>query len=185
MAASAVSPPLRSPLPSVERFFQFSLLGMLASGFFAVASSGYLDWPTQAAVLLALVLRGAKVLGWMNFELPQRAIWVLLIAYLGFFPIDLEYLSGSLPVASLHLLVFLVVLKLLTAKTDRDYGYLRTVAALGLLAAAMLSVNMSFLAFLALFLLFTSASLASGEVRRSASLRRTPARAGSRGLQRR
>ena len=28
---------------SVERFFQFSLLGLVASGYLAVAGSGYLD----------------------------------------------------------------------------------------------------------------------------------------------
>ncbi len=189
MAASAVSPPLRAPLPAplpaVERFFQFSLLGMLASGFFAVASSGYLDWPTQAVVLLALVFRCAKVAGLIDFKLPPRAVGVFTIAYLGFYPIDYEYVSGSLLPASLHLLVFLVVMKLLTAQKDRDYAYLKLVAALGLLSAAILSVNMSFFVFLALFLLFTIGSLASGEVRRSVRLPRTPARAGSRGLERR
>jgi len=33
---------------SVERFFQFSLLGLVASGYLAVAGSGYLDTPTIA-----------------------------------------------------------------------------------------------------------------------------------------
>ncbi len=185
MAAPAVPAQLHPPLPAVERFFQFSLLGMLASGFFAVASSGYLDWPTQAVTVLALVFRCAKIAGLMDFNLPNRAVVVSTIAYLGFCPFDYAYISGSLPAASLHLLIFLVVIKLLTAKTDRDYGFLKIVATLGLLSAAMLSVSMSFLAFLALFLLFTAGSLASGEVRRSASLRRNAARAGSRGLARR
>ncbi len=121
----------------------------------------------------------------MDFEVPNRAVVVLSIAYLGFCPIDYEFVSGSLLVTSLHLLVFLVVMKLATAKTDRDYGYLKMVAALGLLSAAVLSVSMSFLGFLALFLLFTIGSLASGEVRRSARLRPSPARAGPRGLERR
>jgi hypothetical protein len=181
MAATAVKP----PLPAVERFFQFSLLGMLASGYFAVASSGYLDWPTQAAMLLGLIVRFAQVGGWLEFDLSNRAMRAIGIGYLGFCPLDYEFISHSLPITSVHLLVFLVVLKMVTAKTDRDYGYLRIVAALGLLSAAMLSVNMSFFAFLALFLLFTGASLASGEVRYSASLRRTPARNGLRGLERR
>src|SRR5271156_5067534 len=111
MAASAANPPLPAPLPAVERFFQFSLLGMLASGYFAVASSGYLDWPTQAVILLGLIFRCAKVLGWLDFDLPNRAAWALTILCLGFFPVDYEYISGSLPMASVHLLVFLVVLK--------------------------------------------------------------------------
>ena len=64
---------MKAPLPAVERFFQFSLLGMLASGYFAVASSGYLDWPTQAAILLGLILRFAKVAGWWECDLSNRA----------------------------------------------------------------------------------------------------------------
>ena len=39
-STSAVSP--------VDRFFQFSLLGLLASGYLAVVGSGYLDVPTMA-----------------------------------------------------------------------------------------------------------------------------------------
>ena len=31
---------------AVDRFFEFSLLGLLASGYLAVAGSGYLDLPT-------------------------------------------------------------------------------------------------------------------------------------------
>src|ERR1700733_11093693 len=101
MAAIAVKP----PLPAVERFFQFSLLGMLASGYFAVASSGSLDWPTQAVVLLGLILRFAKVAGWLKFDLSNRAARALEIGYLGFCPIDFAFLSHSLPLTSIHLLV--------------------------------------------------------------------------------
>ena len=34
----------------VERFFEFSLLGLLFSGYFAVAGSGVLDTPTVVLV---------------------------------------------------------------------------------------------------------------------------------------
>ena len=36
---------------SVERFFELSILGLVASGFLAVAGSGYLDTATLAAVV--------------------------------------------------------------------------------------------------------------------------------------
>ena len=49
------------PLPVAGRFFEFSLLGMLAAGYFAVVGSGYLDWPTAALTLLGLCLRGLMV----------------------------------------------------------------------------------------------------------------------------
>ena len=38
----------------VNRFFEFSLLGMLAAGYFAVLGSGFLDWPTAALTLLSV-----------------------------------------------------------------------------------------------------------------------------------
>jgi hypothetical protein len=45
------------------------------------------------------------------------------------------------------------VLKLLTAKTARDFGYLKAIAGLELIAAAVLS-EASFLGYLAVFVLF-------------------------------
>jgi hypothetical protein len=55
-----------------------------------------------------------------------------------------------------------------TARTTRDYGYLKIIAGLELLAAAILSFQMSFFFFLALFLLCTIATFSSGEIRASA-----------------
>ena len=166
MAASA-------PLPTVERYFQFSLLGMLASGYFALAGSGYLDLPTLVIPVLALAVRSGMAGGWIESVLSQRAVAILTLAYLVFFPLDYWLVSRSLPEATLHLVLFLAVVKLLTAVTERDYAYLKAIAALELLAAAMLSRSLSFFAFLALFLLFTIATFASGEIRRAA--RRVPA----------
>ena len=154
---------------AVERFFQFSLLGMLASGYFAAVSTGYLDFPTQALTLAALAFYTAKAGGWLRFELSNRMVAVLTLAYLGFYPLDYEFLSRTFPAATVHLVFFLAVIKLLTASTDRDYAHLKIMAALGLMAAAVFSFSASFFVFLTLFLLFTVASLASGEVRRSAT----------------
>ena len=50
------SPTVWAPQQVVERFFQFSLLGMLASGYFAVLGSGYLDWPTSIRTLASMIV---------------------------------------------------------------------------------------------------------------------------------
>ena len=158
------------PTPSpVERFYQFSLLGMLACGWLAVASTGFLDWPTQILMLAAMALHATRIAGWLRFELGNRVTAALTIGSLGFFGLDFEFLGSSFPLASVHLIVFLVILKLLTARTDLDYAYLKVVAVLALVSAAMISISMSFFGYLALFLLFTCASLASGEIRRSSA----------------
>ncbi len=58
---------------SVERFFQASLLGMAASGFLALAGSGYLDAATLAVMAVGLVWRAFILAGMAGPELPRRA----------------------------------------------------------------------------------------------------------------
>jgi hypothetical protein len=169
----------------VELFFEFSLLGMLAAGYFAVVGSGYLDWPTAALTFFGLCLRALMVAGVFEFEFSGRLTGALALAYVGFFPLDYLYVSGSFLKATVHMVFFLAVLKVLTAKTSRDYLYVETIAVLELLAAALISVSLSFFAFLALFLLFLVATLASGEVRRSVQLKRSVVRGGLRAFPRR
>ena len=43
-------------LSPVDRFFEFSLLGLLTSGYLAVVGSGYLDMPTMLLTAGAVVL---------------------------------------------------------------------------------------------------------------------------------
>ena len=58
----------------VNRFFEFSLLGMLAAGYFAVLGSGALDWPTAALTLLGLCARAlADLEAWIVGALPHAA----------------------------------------------------------------------------------------------------------------
>ena len=54
---------------SVERFFQFSLLGLVASGYLAVAGSGFLDAPTIMLTAAGLLLRGLLIYGFVQFEI--------------------------------------------------------------------------------------------------------------------
>src|SRR5580765_7364087 len=69
-----VTPAIRAPQQVVERFFQFSLLGMLASGYCAVLGSGYLDWPTAVLTLAALCLRALMIAGLVTLEVPGRFV---------------------------------------------------------------------------------------------------------------
>jgi transglutaminase-like putative cysteine protease len=169
----------------VNRFFEFSLLGMLAAGYFAVLGSGFLDWPTAALTLLGLCARALAVAGVVKIEPPPRVVAALAIAYIGFFPVDYYYVSGTFLAATVHMVFFLAVLKLLTAKTPRDFGYLKAIAGLELVAAAVLSEGLSFLAYLAVFVLFAIATFASGEVRRAAAAQVVVSRGGLRGFSRR
>ena len=152
---------------SVERFFQFSLLGLVASGYLAVAASGFLDAPTIALTTTGLLLRAILICGLVRLNLSDRLTTIVTIAYAGFFVADYFLLSRDFLVATVHLLFFLAVMKILTAKSNRDYLYTAVIAFLELLAAAILSTNFNFFLFLALYLLFAIAALTSGEIRRS------------------
>src|SRR5579871_1665601 len=129
-APSRVAPVRPPSLPVVDRFFEFSLLGMLASGYFAVAGSGYLDWPTAVITFLGLCLRGLMIAGVVRIELSNRLTAILTLLYIGFYPIDFQYVSGSFLTATVHMVFFLAVLKLLTARTNRDHAYVKMIAVL-------------------------------------------------------
>ena len=159
--------PDASAAVSVERFFQFALLGLVASGFLAVAGSGYLDLPTIALTSAGLALRGLTVLGLPRLEFSERAVTVATAIYAAFFVLDCFVLSRQLLAASVHLAFFLAVMKVLTAKTGRDYFYLAAIAVIELLSAALLSIDLKFFAALALYLPFAIAALTGAEIRRS------------------
>ena len=151
---------------SVERFFQFSLLGLVSSGFLSVAGSGYLDAVTITLTTAGLLLRALLICGLVRLQLSGRATNIATLAYAAFFVADYFLLSREFLAATVHLLFFLAVMKILTATSNRDYLYTAVIAFLELLAGAILSVNFNFFLFLALYLLFAIATLTSGEVRR-------------------
>lgn len=184
-ASSSAPPRVTVPPKPVERFFEFSMLGMLASGYFAVVASGYLDWPTAALTLAALVMRTMMAAGVVEVQISGRLADALALAFVGFYPIDYLYISGEFLPATVHFIFFLLVCKVLTARSTRDFTYLKLLATLELLAAAILSRNLSFFAFLAFFMLFAIASFASSEVRVSTLKPRSIVRGGLRSFPRR
>jgi len=175
--APARNPFFSSPLP-VERFFQFSLLGLVASGYLAVAGSAYLDVPTMVLTGGGILLRALLVAGIVRWNLSVRTATIAALAYAALFPIDYFLLSHDFLSSTVHLVFFLAVVKILTATTNRDNLYIAVIAFLELLAAAILSINFDFFLCLALFLLFAIAALSSGEIRRSMRKAPTTARAG-------
>ncbi len=167
---------------SVDRFFELSLLGLVTSGYLAVLGSAFLDPPTAAIAAAALLCRGLLVTGVIRIEFPPRWVNALTFAYIGFYPLDYLLISGEFLRSTVHLVFFLAVVKILTARTPRDYAFVALVAFLELLTASLLSSSLSFFVFLALFLVFGVATFASSEVRRSIRKPRSVARGGSRNL---
>ncbi|HUS05839.1 MAG TPA: transglutaminaseTgpA domain-containing protein [Bryobacteraceae bacterium] len=172
-------PAARAP-QSVERFFEFSLLGMLASGYLAVAGSGYLDRPTIVLTAIGLVIRALFVIGFFQRKLSSSWLNAATLAYIGFYPVDYLYISREFLPATVHLIFFLAVVRVLTASSNRDYFFVKLIAFLELVAASILSSSLNFFAFLVLFLLFGVATFCSSEIRRSAQEPRQIVRSGVR-----
>jgi hypothetical protein len=150
-----------------DRFFEICLLGLVLSGYLAVLGSGYLDLPTVVLTAAALLLRVLLAVRLVRFELSRRTVAAITVAYIGFYLLDYAFVSGEILRATVHLVCFLAVIKVLTAKTARDYVHVKMIAFLQLLAAAVLSTNLSFFLFLALFVVFGVATFTSAEIHRS------------------
>jgi transglutaminase-like putative cysteine protease len=154
------------PAESVERFFQFSLLGLITTAYCALAGSGYLDRPTLVLTFLGLLLRAAVVAGILRVEIPVHLISLAALGYVAFFPIDFYFLSRDFLATTVHGVCFLATVKILTAQSNRDYAWTGIISFVELVAAAMLSAQSSFFAWLALYLLFAIAAFTSAEIRR-------------------
>ena len=158
----------RPAVYAVEQFFQVSLLGLLSSGFLALAFSGYLDTVTIALTSLGLLVRAAAlILKRPSLGLPPAIANALTLAYIGFYPLDYIYVSQDFIPATVHLVCFLSVIRLLSAHTNRDYFFVKLLAFLELVAATLLSSNISFFVFLTLFIVFGVATFCCQEIRRS------------------
>ncbi|MBV8818179.1 MAG: DUF3488 domain-containing protein, partial [Acidobacteriaceae bacterium] len=164
----------------VDRFFQFALLGWLTSGYLAVAGSGYLDAPSLVLTAGALLLRGLMVGGVVRYEISPKLVAAVTLAYMGFYPIDYLFVSKSFLPATVHLVLFIASIKILTATTNRDYFFVKVIAFMELLAACVLSSSFNFVVFLALFLLLGVATFMSSEIR-IASQKHTPVRVANSG----
>ena len=151
----------------VDKFFQFALLGLLTSGYLAVVGSGYLDTPTIVITAAALMARALVTAGVIRLEFPPGLVSALTLAYIGFYPIDYFYISQAFIPSAVHLVFFVAVVKILSARTDRDYLLLKMIAFLELLAACVLSSSLNFFLFLLLFLVLGVATFTSGEIRDS------------------
>jgi transglutaminase-like putative cysteine protease len=135
---------------------------MLAAGYFALAGS--LDWITAAITIAALIVRVLMAMGVIRFELAPKAGLALALAGIAFYPVDDQFVSGSFLTATVHLACLLAVIKILSATKRRDFVWVRLIALLELLAAALISASPAFFAFLALYILCAIAAYASSEV---------------------
>src|ERR1700759_4050585 len=178
MAASATSPSMQvSPLPA-ERFFQGSLLLLIGSSIATLIATGKVDALSCAIAALAMIFKGYR--WWLRepTELSHRFATLLVVGYIVVFPVDVLilsrlYVSNSANPAlyaallgAVHFLLFVMLVRLFSATTDRDAFFLAMLAFAGILAAAILTIDTFFLVMFFIFLLFAVATFVGMELRR-------------------
>jgi len=164
------------PLTTVDRFFNGSLLLMLATSFVMLALTGKLGFLWTALVSIAIAVRLCGYACRWELQPPSRLITSLTVLYIPFFILDFLVLSAnarmlqSLLNAAVHLVLFATVIKIFSSRTRRDHIYLAALSLLMMLASTVLTINTYFLLFFAIYIVLAVATFISYEIRRSIEL---------------
>ena len=164
----------------LERYFETSLYLLLLVSVLTLVSTGKLDLVSILVPPLALLVKGYRWWRGRGPELSHRAATWLVMGYFAFFPIDLWWISRALAgeaqnpalysalLASIHLMLFAMIVRLFSARSTRDYLFLSLLAFSAMLASAILTVDTAFLVFFLLFLVLCVSTFIGLEMRRSA-----------------
>jgi transglutaminase-like putative cysteine protease len=161
---------------TIERYFQVSLYLLVLTGLGTLASTGTLDAPTVVLVGMALLVRGYLLNKRSDLQIPTRWTNYLTLAYTVFYVVDYRLLSGGFLSATVHLVLFGMVIRLFSVQKDRDHYMLAVLSFLMVLAAAVLTVDSVFLFAFSGFMLTAVAAFVLMEMRRSAQTATIPAR---------
>ena len=165
--------PISRPAPSfkttIDRFFDVSLYLLIVTGFATLASTGRLDPLSVIAGWCALGVRGYLLLRDRKVVIPERWTSYLTVVYALFYAADYFLLSASFVTATVHLVLFIMIVKMFSVQRERDHIYLAVLSFLEVLAAAILTVDTIFLGAFCLFTILAVATFISMEMRRSAA----------------
>jgi len=165
---------------SVQRYFEISLLLMLGTAFITVATTGKLDFISIVVVSLAMLVKLWSYARDLDYSLSPRTVTRLAIFYMFFYALDFLIFSigptlmDNMLSATVHLVLFATVVKVFSARTYRDYGYLATLSFLMMLSGAVLTVGTTYLVCFTFYVLFSISTFISYEIKRSAEAAQRP-----------
>ena len=169
MHASVLNPGRITLAKAIERYFNVALYILVLTGFGTLASTGGLDAPTVVVVGAFLLLRGLQLITRTEFVIPERWTTYLTLLYVAFYFTDYFVLSGSFLAATVHLVLFGMVVRLFSLQRTRDHFMLAVLSFLMVLAAAVLTVDSVFLFSFAAFLLVAVVTFVLMEMRHSSA----------------
>jgi transglutaminase-like putative cysteine protease len=177
--AATIATPSDAALPA-ERYFRTSLSLLMLTSTVTLVSTGKLDIVTSFAAPLIVLYKGIRWWHGRPSELSHRAATWCVVAYLAFFPVDALFLSRfsvgnsvnpplfAWLLAAVHFLIFVSIVRFYSAVTDRDALFLSMLSFASILAAAVLTVDTTFLILFFIFLLFGISTFVGMELRRGA-----------------
>jgi transglutaminase-like putative cysteine protease len=138
---------------AIRRYFDVGLYLLIFTGFGTLASTGRLDFPSVLFVTGALLFRGYVLARRRQVLLSERWTNLLTIGCVAFYLADEFVISKTFLGALVHLVLFVMLIRLFSAQRDRDHYLLAALAFVMVLAAAILTVDSTFLLALAGFIL--------------------------------
>jgi transglutaminase-like putative cysteine protease len=154
MATAGKLHPATVLLPgTLQRYFEVALYLLVLTGFGTLASTGGLGIATVVLISAALLFRGYLLFRGRAWLIPERWTAFLTLGYVAFYLADYFLISGGFLQATVHLVLFVMVVRLFSAQRDRDFYFLSVIAFLMVLAAALLTVDSVFLLAFGVFML--------------------------------
>ena len=173
-------------LSALRRHFEISLYFLLLTSVLTLVSTGKLDLVSILLLPAALLFKGYRWWHGKGPEISNRVATWITVVYFVFFPVDLWIVSRILAkdaqnpglyaalLATIHLMLFAIIVRLYSASTTRDYLFLTMMAFTTMLASAILTVDTIFLVFFFVFLALAISTFVGLEMWRSAQGAVTP-----------
>jgi hypothetical protein len=129
----------------MKRYLDIATHALVISAFMSLAFTSRLDLPSiavfSAGVLWSCIVR----FGNYRRILSHGPRFIYRLHFTVFFVADNFLISRSFVPATVHMVLFLLLVKLHLSKSERDYFYIIVLAFLMVLAAASLTVDLSIL----------------------------------------
>jgi protein-glutamine gamma-glutamyltransferase len=183
MATAGKLHPTSASLPgALQRYFEVALYLLVFTAFGTLASTGGLGVVTVVLVTAALLFRGYLLFHSRAWLISERWTSVLTLGYVAFYLADYFLISGGFLNATVHLVLFVMIVRLFSAQRDRDFHFLSVIAFLMVLASALLTVDSAFLLAFSIFMLMAVVCVILMEMRHISAKAGVHAREGGTGL---
>lgn len=153
--------------PQIQRYFEISLFLLTLTGFATLAGTGKIDVISLVLVTGALAGRALLLFHRRQVAIPERITNYVTLLYIAFYGLDYLFISRQFIPATVHLVLFSLMVKSFSVHRDRDYLYIAVLSFAMVLATAVLTVDSLFLFLFGVFLLIALATATSTELRRS------------------